>query len=64
MAISDMQFERLTEYLSEQIAGRADLECWLDRNVHYDAANAPSLSPDSFPCVITSRSLRNEGGGL
>lgn len=64
MAISDTQFERLTEYLSGEICGRADLESWLDRDVHYDVSNAPSLCPEAFPCVVTSRSLRNEGGGL
>ncbi len=63
-AEADRQFERLAEYLSENIAGHADLECWLDRGVHYDASNVPTSSADSFPCVITSRSARNEGGGL
>jgi hypothetical protein len=61
---SDMQFERLIEYLSYHIAGRADLESWLDKNVHYDEHNPPSLCPEGFPRVVTSRSLNNQGGGL
>ena len=61
---SDTQFERLIEYLSYHIAGSADLESWLDKNVHYDAYNTPNLCPEEFPCVVTSRSLNNQGGGL
>ena len=59
LGISDMQFERLIEYLSDHIAGRANLESWLDKNVHYDAYNTPNLCPEEFPCVVTSRSLNN-----
>lgn len=61
---SDTLFERLLEFLSDQIAGDHLLEMWMDRDVRFDASNAPVGSPDDFPCVITSRSLRNNGGGF
>ena len=61
---SDTLFERLLEFLTEQIAGDYVLERWLDRNVHFDASNAPIGSPDDFPRVITSRSLSNGSGYL
>lgn len=64
MAISDAKLESLIEFLSERFEGRADLERWLDRSVQLDFKNAPSLCPSAFPVVVTSRSLRNEGGGL
>jgi len=60
---SDTKFERLLEYLQEQIVGNRELELWLDRDVHYDASNAPHSSPEDFPRVITSRSRNNLGGG-
>jgi hypothetical protein len=50
--------------LREHIAGKADLEAWFDRSVHFDASNTPNGSVEILPCVITSRSLRNRGGGL
>jgi hypothetical protein len=61
---SDTMFERLLEFLNDQIAGDHQLEMWLDRDACFDASNAPVGSPDDFPCVITSRSLRNNGGGF
>lgn len=63
-SISDTQFERLAEYLRGHVAGKADLETWFDRSVHFDASNTPNGSAENFPRVITSRSLRNRGGGL
>lgn len=63
-AIADTQFERLVEYLGEHIAGKADLEAWFDRSVHFDLGSTPSGSADDFPCVVTSRSARNARGGL
>ncbi len=63
-ARADSEFEKLAEFISENIAGDGTLECWLDRPVHYDASNTPQGSSDDFPCVVTSRSLRNRGGGL
>ena len=60
---TDGLFERLAEYLSEKIAGDLDLEAWFDRTVETTPENSFGLSPDSFPQVITSRSLNNAGGG-
>ena len=60
---TDTLFERLEEYLSEKIAGDLDLEAWFDRTVETTPENSFGLSPDSFPQVITSRSLNNAGGG-
>ena len=61
---SDTLFERLLEFLSGQIAGDHLLEMWLDRDACFDASNAPVGSAEDFPCVVTSRSLRNNGGGF
>ena len=60
---SDTLFERLAEYLSENIVGHHDLEIWFDRPLATGAENSFGLSPDSFPQIITSRSLNNKGGG-
>ena len=60
---TDTLFERLAEYLSEKIAGDLDLDAWFDRTVETTPENSFGLSPDSFPQVITSRSLNNAGGG-
>jgi hypothetical protein len=64
LGIADTQFERLSEYMDEKFTGRADLESWLDRPVHYEMNYKPSLCPVAFPSVVTSRSLNNLGGGL
>jgi hypothetical protein len=60
---SDTLFERLAEYLSEKIVGHHHLEAWFDRTVETTPENSFGLSPDSFPQIITSRSLNNKGGG-
>ena len=60
---TDTLFERLAEYLSEKIAGDLDLEAWFDRTVETTPENSFGLSPDSFPQIITSKSLKNMGGG-
>ena len=60
---SDKLFERLAEYLSENIAGHHDLETWFDRPLATGVENSFGLSPDSFPQIITSKSLKNTGGG-
>ena len=39
------------------------MEAWFDRTVEATPENSFGLSPDSFPQVITSRSLNNAGGG-
>ena len=64
LGIADTEFERLIEYMDEKFTGRADLESWLDRPVHYEMNYKPSLCPVAFPSVVTSRSLNNLGGGL
>jgi hypothetical protein len=56
-------FERLAEYRSEKIAGHGDLETWFDRPLAMGVEDSFGLSPDSFPQIITSRSLKNTGGG-
>jgi len=60
---SDTKFERLNEFLSENIEGRPELEAWFDRPIQTDPENSFSLTPDAFPQIITSRSIRNQGGG-
>ena len=60
---SDTLFERLAEYLTEKIVGHHDLEIWFDRPLATGAEDSFGLSPDSFPQIITSKSLKNMGGG-
>ena len=60
---TDGLFERLAEYLSEKIAGHGTLETWFDRPLATSAEDSFGLSPDSFPQIITSKSLKNMGGG-
>ena len=56
-------FERLSEYLTEKMAGNGALETWFDRPLATGAEDSFGLDPDSFPKIITSRSLNNKGGG-
>jgi len=60
---ADGLFERLAEYLSEKIVGHGALETWFDRPLATGVEDSFGLSPDSFPQVINSRSLKNAGGG-
>ena len=60
---SDTQFERLSEYLSENIMGHAELEIWFDRSLTKCLGDSFGVSPDGFPQIITSKSLKNTGGG-
>ena len=60
---SDTLFERLSEYLTEKIVRHHDLEAWFDRPLAMAAEDSFGLSPDSFPQIITSKSLKNKGGG-
>jgi hypothetical protein len=60
---TDGLFERLAEYLSEKIAGHGTLETWFDRPLATGVEDSFGLDPDSFPKIITSRSLNNKGGG-
>ena len=60
---SDTLFERLSEYLTEKMAGNGALEIWFDRPLATGAEDSFGLDPDSFPKIITSRSLNNKSGG-
>ena len=60
---SDTQFERLSEYLSENIIGHPELEAWFDRPLAKCLGDSFGVSPDGFPQIITSKSLKNTGGG-
>lgn len=63
-ADADTLFERLNEFLSEKIAGDGELEIFLDRPIMLTCEEAASSGPENFPCVVTSKSLRNIGGGI
>ena len=60
---SDTLFERLSEYLTEKMAGNGALETWFDRPLATGAEDSFGLDPDSFPKIITSKSPKNMGGG-
>ena len=60
---SDTQFERLSEYLSENIIGHPELEIWFDRSLTKCLGDSFGVSPDGFPQIVTSKSLKNTGGG-
>ena len=60
---SDTQFERLSEYLSENIIGHPELEAWFDRPLAKGLGDSFGVSPHGFPQIITSKSLKNTGGG-
>jgi len=60
---TDGLFERLAEYLTEKIAGHGALETWFDRPLATGVEDSFGLSLDSFPQIITSRSLNNKCGG-
>ena len=60
---SDTQFERLSEYLSENIMGHPELEIWFDRSLTKCLGDSFGVSPDSFPQIVTSKSLKNTSGG-
>ena len=60
---SDTKFERLNEFLREKIEGHPELEAWFDRPIHTGPDNSFSLTPNAFPQIVTSRSIRNQGGG-
>ena len=61
--VSDTMFEHLAEYLNENIVGRPDLEIWFDRPLAKDLGDSFGVSPHGFPQVVTSKSLKNIGGG-
>jgi len=49
---SDTQFERLSEYLSENIIGHPELEAWFDRPLAKCLGDSFGVSPDGFPRSI------------
>ena len=57
---SDKQFERLSEYLSENIIGHPELEAWFDRSLTKGFGDSFGVSPDGFPQIITSKSLKTQ----
>ncbi|WP_417247398.1 hypothetical protein [Celeribacter sp.] len=61
---SDKEFERLLEFLREQIVGDCFLESWFDRPLYVSGKYMHSLTPDGVPRIVTSRSLSNQKGGL
>ena len=61
---SATKFERLWEYLAENIAGDHGLEVWFDRPVRYEHNDSTSLTPNGMPQVVTSKSHRNRSGGF
>ena len=61
---SDTLFERLSEYLTERIVGHHDLEAWFDRPLAMGAEDSFGVSPDSFPQIVTSKSLKNMGAAM
>ena len=45
------------------MAGHGALETWFDRPLATGVVDSFGLNPDSFPQIISSRSLNNKGGG-
>ena len=43
--------------------GHAELEAWFDRPLTKGLGDSFGVSPDGFPQIITSKSLKNTGGG-
>jgi len=64
MQAADTAFEKLYERLGELVDADSSLAGWFDREVRWDATNAPPLCPEGAPKVVTSNSLDNRGGGL
>jgi hypothetical protein len=57
---AETAFEQLYEKLEEMIAYDGALAIWFDREVRWDASNAPDLSSIDAPRVVTA----NSGGGF
>jgi len=64
MQAADTAFEKLYERLGEMVDADSSLAGWFDREVRWDAANAPPLCPEGAPKVVTSKSQDNKGGGI
>lgn len=61
---SETMFERLWEYLEENVGGRVELEMWFDRPVTYTPETFPGLTPGCMPMVVTSKSVHNRCEGV
>lgn len=61
---SETMFERLWEYVAENVAGRVELEMWFDRPVTYTPETFPGLTPGCMPMVVTSKSVNNRREGV
>jgi hypothetical protein len=42
--------------------GYAELEAWFDRSLTMGIGDSFGVSPDGFPQIVTSKSLKNTGG--
>ena len=43
--------------------GHPELEIWFDRSLTKCLGDSFGVSPDGFPQIVTSKSLKNTGGG-
>jgi hypothetical protein len=55
---SDTLLERLSQYLTEKIVGHPELEAWFDRPLAKCLGDSFGVSPDGFPQIVTSKSLK------
>lgn len=56
-AKSEAAYERLLEFVQEQVQADASLREWFDRIPETDAESAPNLIAECMPQVVSSRSL-------
>lgn len=61
---AETAFEQLYEKLDEIIAADCTLSGWFDREVRSDASNAPDLSSEDAPRVVTAKSGRGYASGI
>lgn len=59
-AKSEAAYERLLEYVQEQVRADPDLRSWFDRIPETDPENAPGLTAECMPHAVSSRSLNRE----
>lgn len=56
-------FERLIEYLEEQVTADSGLCIWFDRTLYFGADGDIAPDPDRVPRVVTSKSRERRGDG-
>jgi len=61
---AEAEFEGALERLQEIVHADPSLQVWFDRALDFEAGSALGPSPGAMPCVVTSRSLDNAGGGI